>query len=123
MKLNLTVEEAAALHGIATAAVEMKRFESLRPGLRKAIARLEGAIERAGGHKITDGWMLRRDRIRYEPANVEFRQEEAIPLARMTDLLLLGNGDFEMRKVLARAQVKLAAALERAGVKVLLEKG
>ena len=120
MKLNLTIEEAAALHGIASAAAELESFRNFRFQLRQAQARLEGAIQRAGGHKIEKGWQLPKDRIRYQPVNVELKQEEAIPLVRMADLIVSSSGrEYGMRKVLAKATRKLASALERAGVKVL----
>lgn len=119
VKPNLTIEEAAVLHGIASAAVEMERFEDFRPQLRQAQARLEGAIGRAGGRKIEDGWSLPKNRIRYRFAGVELRQEEAIPLVRMADLIISSGREYGMRKVLAAATLKLASALERAGMKIL----
>lgn len=120
MKPNLTIDEAAALHGIASAAVEMERFEGFRPQLRQAEARLAGAIQRAGGRKIPEGWELPKGRIRYQPANVELKQEEAIPLVRMADLIVSSGREYGMRRVLAQATLKLASALERAGVKTLV---
>ena len=116
MKPNLTVEEAIALHGIAAAAVEMGHFQ---PQLRQTKVRLEGAIQRAGGRKIEGGWLLSKGRIRYKPVNVEVRREEAVPLVRLADLILSSGREYSMRKVLAQATLKLASALERAGVEVL----
>ena len=116
MKLNLTVEEAAALHGIASAAAEMERSWNFHFQLRQAQARLEGAIQRAGGRKTEEGWQLPKDRIRYQPVNVELKQEEAIPLVRMANLIASSSREYRMRKVLADATGKLALALDRAGV-------
>lgn len=118
--MNLTVEEAAALHGIASAAVEMERFQNFHPQFRQAQARLEGAIQRAGGRKVEKGWQLPKSRIRYRSMSVELKQEEAIPLVRMADRIVSSSGrEYRMRRVLAEATRKLAFALERAGVKAL----
>lgn len=114
--MNLTIEEAAALHGIASAAAEMERFRSFRFQLRKAQDRLGGAIQRAGGCKIEEGWRPPKDRIRHQPMNVELKQEEAILLVRVANVLVSSGREHRMRKVLAEATRKLVFALERAGV-------
>ncbi len=123
MKPNLTVEEAAALHGVALATFKTTGFEDLHPQLRQAEARLEGALQRAGAHKVEEGWLLPKGRIRYQPANVELKREEAIPLVVIADLitsLTISSGrEYGMRKALAKATMKLASALERAGVGAL----
>lgn len=118
--MNLTVEEAVALHGIASAAVEMESFEDFHPQLRQAEARLAGAIQRIGGQKIGEGWQLPKGGTRYRVMSVELRQEEAIPLVRMADLLLSSDREYNMRKVLAQATPKLVSALHRAGVEALI---